>query len=68
MSECRRTVEQLTPYLDGMLTPLEGEAVERHLGGCPPCRRLADAASGGRTVLRRCADTLRQGALPPGLR
>jgi anti-sigma factor RsiW len=68
MSECRRTVEQLTPYLDGMLTPLEGEAVERHLGGCPPCRRLADAASGGRTVLRHCADTLRQGALPPGLR
>ena len=69
MSECRRTVEQLTPYLDGMLTPLEGDAVERHLGVCPACRRHADEASGGRTVLRGCAGSLQeQTQLPPGLR
>ena len=68
MSECRRTVEQLTPYLDGNLAPSERAEVERHLGGCPPCRQAATEASGGRAVLRERATTLREEPLPPGLR
>lgn len=68
MGECRRTVEQLTPYLDGMLPPSEREGVERHLGACPPCRRIATEASGGRSILRERAVPLREAPLPPGLR
>jgi anti-sigma factor RsiW len=68
MGECRRTVEQLAPYLDGELSHAERADVERHLGGCPPCRRAATAASGGRAVLRERSTTLRAAPLPPGLR
>jgi anti-sigma factor RsiW len=68
MGECRRTAEQLTPYLDGLLSPSEHADVERHLGACPPCRRAAVEASGGRTVLRERATPLRDTPLPPGLR
>lgn len=68
MGECRRTVEQLAPYLDGELTHAERADVERHLGGCPPCRQVANAASGGRAVLRERSTTLREAPLPPGLR
>ena len=68
MGECRRTVEQLAPYLDGGLSPAERADVERHLGDCPPCRRVAAAASGGRAVLRECSTLLREAPLPPGLR
>ena len=68
MGECRRNAEQLTPYLDGLLAPSERADVERHLGSCPPCRRAAADAEGGRTVLRQRAELLRQQPLPPGLR
>jgi anti-sigma factor RsiW len=68
MSDCRRIVESLTPYLDGTLPPAERADVERHLGECPPCCRAAAEAEGGRTVLRRCSGSLRQEPLPPGLR
>lgn len=68
MGECRRTVEQLAPYLDGGLSQAERADVERHLGTCPPCRRVADAASGGRAVLRERSTLLRDTPLPPGLR
>ena len=68
MSDCRRTVEQLTPYVDRAL-PTEARAdVERHLDECPPCRRAAAEAEGGRTVLRDRAEQLRGVTLPPGLR
>src|SRR5215203_4862113 len=68
MGECRRTVEQLAPYLDGELSQSARADVERHLGDCPPCRRVATAASGGREVLRGRATTFREAPLPPGLR
>src|SRR5436190_1104169 len=67
MGECRRTVEQLTPYLDGALPPEQHAEVERHLDGCPPCRRIANSAAGGRAILRDRAEPLRQAPLPPGL-
>lgn len=31
--------EHLGPYLDGELSPVEAEAVERHLHGCTECAR-----------------------------
>ena len=68
MGECSRTVEQLVPYLDGELSASERAGVDRHLAGCPPCRHIADAASGGRAVLRDRSTTLREAPLPPGLR
>lgn len=68
MGECRRIAEQLTPYLDGLLPPSERADVERHLGICPPCQRVASEAAGGRTILRACATPLRETPLPPGLR
>jgi anti-sigma factor RsiW len=68
MGECRRTAEQLTPYVDGLLSPSEHADVERHLGKCPPCRRAAAEAASGRTVLRERAEPLRDTPLPPGLR
>jgi anti-sigma factor RsiW len=68
VSSCREIAERLAPYVDGELPGAERVAVERHLGACPPCRRAADAASGGRAVLRRCSASLRDEPLPPGLK
>lgn len=68
MDECRRTDERLTPYADEALPPGERAEVERHLDACPPCRQSAVEEEGGRTIVRECADRLRQTPLPPGLR
>ena len=68
MSECRRTAEQLAPYVDGDLAPAERAHVEQHLSDCPPCRRAAEETQGGRTLLRRSSQGLRHEPLPPGLR
>jgi anti-sigma factor RsiW len=68
MDDCRRTAERLTPYVDEALPPGERTDVERHLNACPPCRTEAIEEQGGRTVVRECADRLRQSPLPPGLR
>jgi anti-sigma factor RsiW len=58
----------MTPYVDEALPPGERSDVERHLNKCPPCRQSAEEEQGGRTVVRECADRLRQSPLPPGLR
>ena len=68
MSECRRTAEQLAPYVDGDLAPAERAHVEQHLSDCPPCRRAAEETQGGRTLLRRSSQGLRHEPLPPGVR
>src|SRR5919109_160277 len=68
MSDCRRTVERLTPYVDDALEPPERVEVEKHLNACPPCRTAAEDERAGRTVLRECACRLREQSLPPGLR
>jgi anti-sigma factor RsiW len=68
MSDCRRTVERLSPYVDHLLPPTEHADVERHLAICPPCRSAALAESGARTVLREKAPALKVEPLPPGLR
>ena len=68
MDDCRRTTERLTPYVDEALPPGERTDVERHLNACPPCRQSAVEEQSGRTIVRECADKLRQPPLPPGLR
>jgi anti-sigma factor RsiW len=68
MSECRRTADRLTPYVDEALPPAERADVEDHLNNCPPCQVSADHEKGGRSVLRQRADQLRSAPLPPGLR
>jgi anti-sigma factor RsiW len=68
MDDCRRTADRLTPYVDEALPAGERTDVERHLNRCPPCRQSAVEEQGGRTVVRECADRLRQSPLPPGLR
>ena len=67
MGDCRRTNEQLVPYVDGVLPPAEHASVERHLAECPPCRQAAAAIDGGRSVLREARTRLAE-PLPPGLR
>lgn len=68
MSDCQRTIERLTSYVDRLLGPDEHADVDRHLEACPPCRRIADREHGGRTMLRHHAPQLRSSSLPPGLR
>src|SRR5262245_62674455 len=68
MSKCGRTVEQLAPFVDGLLPPAEREEVERHLAECPPCRRVAVETEGGRRLVTERSAALRQEPLPPGLR
>jgi anti-sigma factor RsiW len=68
MSDCRRTVERLTSYVDDALPVHERQEVERHLTACPPCRRAAAQERGGRVVLRQCARRLRSQPLAPGFR
>ena len=68
MSDCRRTAERLASYVDDTLPAPERAEVERHLGGCDPCRRAATREQGARRVLRECASRLRREAAPPGLR
>jgi anti-sigma factor RsiW len=68
MSDCRRTAERLTPFVDGLLPPAERAQVERHLAECPPCRTWAAEADEGRAVLRERGPLLATESLPPGLR
>jgi anti-sigma factor RsiW len=68
MSDCRRTTDRLTSYVDAALPPAERADVEQHLHACPPCRVRAEQEQGGRTVLRQRAGELRSAPLPPGLR
>lgn len=48
-SECQKHLFQLSPYIDGELSPSERQTIDRHLAACPACAgRVADlrAASG----------------------
>ena len=65
---CRRICDLLTQYTDGTLSPAEHGEVQRHLEACPPCRVIAGKETGGRQLLRACADRLRAGEVPPTLR
>src|SRR5690349_7586170 len=68
MSDCRRIIDRLTPYVDAALPPNEQQDVQQHLEACPPCRVSAVKEEGGRAVLRERAGELRNTPLPPGLR
>ncbi len=68
MSDCARTGERLTAYVDGVLAVAERAEVERHLGACRPCRDRAAGERAGRMLLRRRAGALLAEPLPLGLR
>jgi anti-sigma factor RsiW len=68
MTDCRRTLDRLAPYVDRQLAPAEHVELERHLRACGPCRAAALAEQGAQRVLRERAATLRSVDLPPGLR
>ena len=68
MSDCRRTAERLTPFVDGVLPPVERAEVEHHLAECPPCRQSVTEADEGRAILRERGPLLQIEPLPPGLR
>ena len=68
MSDCRRTAERMTPYVDGSLPADERADVDRHLGQCRSCERAVAEAQGGHQVLRSAAGRLSPPPLPPGLR
>jgi anti-sigma factor RsiW len=68
MSDCARTGERLTAYLDGVLDVAGRGEVDRHLDACGPCRDRAAGERAGRMLLRRRAGALMAEPLPPGLR
>jgi hypothetical protein len=68
VSDCRRTVDRLAPYVDRVLPASERADVEQHLARCQPCRGAARAEEGARAVLREKAPDLQDQPLPPGLR
>lgn len=68
MTDCRFTCDRLTEYVDDMLDADIRTQVARHLERCGSCRREEAAQRGGATVLRRRAEVLLGGPLPPGLR
>jgi predicted anti-sigma-YlaC factor YlaD len=49
MVTCREMIETLADYLEGTMPSGARIALDRHLGGCPPCR----------TFLRTYAATIR---------
>lgn len=51
MSKCSFIDSLVTPYVDGALPPADREAVERHIGACPPCRGRLLAERAVRGVL-----------------
>ena len=65
---CQRICDLLAQYADGTLTEAQRAEVQRHLDACPPCQAIAGQECGARQLLRACADRLRAGPLPPGLR
>lgn len=68
MSDCRRTAERMTPYVDGALPPEERDTIDEHLDRCPPCRHAVNEARGARHILRQAVHRLEHPAPPPGLR
>jgi predicted anti-sigma-YlaC factor YlaD len=55
LTACNRSRELISRRLDEPLTEFEHTLLDRHLSGCPDCRRFAGAAAGS-TALLRAAD------------
>jgi anti-sigma factor RsiW len=60
MASCQDVDRLLTPYLDAEVDGADRQAVEGHLGQCPPCARRAAAEAASRRVLM-----VRGGSLSP---
>jgi len=48
----------LPPFLDGMLPPLDQQAVEAHLRACGPCQLECERLKRNRAEINRCLDIL----------
>ena len=59
-------MERFTPFVDGVLDPIERSLIEAHLGMCEPCRDRAQAEQTARRVMRSRAAALCERA-PGGL-
>jgi anti-sigma factor RsiW len=68
MSDCQLVRSQLASYVDEQLESERRIEMEQHLQGCVSCRNELARERGGQTVLRHCAQSLREDPLPPGLR
>lgn len=68
MSDCKRVIERLAPYVDRQLDADEHADIDRHLSACPPCRRIAERERGGRLILQHESSRLRAEPLPTQLR
>jgi anti-sigma factor RsiW len=69
MTECDAIQSLSTAWADEELPEAERARVEAHLGRCPPCRTQLSAERAGRSMLRKCHDSLRTGPqAPPALR
>jgi len=68
MTDCKRTIDRLAPYVDRLLPPDERADVDRHLNACAPCRQIAAREQGGREVLQHESARLRNETPPLGLR
>ena len=53
-----RYVEDVAPYVLGALAPLEVEAFEKHLRGCPDCQRELAELRPGAEVLSRSVEQI----------
>lgn len=68
MGDCRRFLDRLTAYVDGLLSVEERAVIEQHLDACPPCQACASEEQAARTILRARAVRLRSAPVPPELR
>lgn len=62
--DCREVLDLLSDYVDGELAPETREALDRHLGACPPCERFLRTF---RTTREVCRESLAE-EMPEELR
>ena len=61
---CREVLDLLSDYVDGELAPETREALDRHLGACPPCEQFLRTF---RTTREVCRESLAE-EMPEELR
>jgi anti-sigma factor RsiW len=68
MSKCSHIDSLVTPYVDGALPAPDREAVERHVGACPPCRARLAAERAVRGALSATRSSICSERAPAALR
>ena len=62
--DCEQALRTLYYFLDGELTPVRRQAIQRHLSECSPCLEAFDFEAELKMVVARCC----RDQLPEGLR